>query len=255
MDHAFLPGLPATLIRAAYEAAPGNEIASGKFLSPESSSALVANTFGLFLSRPGDLPPLPGCSEPGWPAASVQLEAIVRFPWSGGRHPCLDVLVETETALIGIESKRYEPFRSKSETALSDAYWRAVWGDAMAGYERVRDELRPGALSFRHLDAGQLVKHAFGLRTAVHRPGSCYRKRPVLLYLHAEPAVWPDGRIISDAEIELHRVEVGRFAEMVVNDEVLFRSCTYRQLFAAWNESGTDDLRAHTEALMARFAW
>jgi len=31
--------------------APGNEIESGKFASPESSAALVANAFGLFLDE------------------------------------------------------------------------------------------------------------------------------------------------------------------------------------------------------------
>ena len=44
------------MVRAAYAAARGNEIASGKFVRPESSSALVANTFGLSLDRPADMP-------------------------------------------------------------------------------------------------------------------------------------------------------------------------------------------------------
>jgi len=131
MDELFLPGLPVDLIRAAYAGAPGNEIESGKLASPESSAALAANTFGLFLDRPAQLPPLPGGQDWGWPALSVRLEAIVRFPWQGGRHPCLDVLVETATTLIGIESKRYESFRGKSEPDFSEAYWRPVWGEAL----------------------------------------------------------------------------------------------------------------------------
>ena len=46
------------------------------------------------------------------------------------------MLVETNGALIAIESKRYEPFRkTKSQTLWSDAYWREVWGPHMAGYE------------------------------------------------------------------------------------------------------------------------
>src|SRR5690606_23597825 len=56
MARALLPGLPIDLIQTCYTAAPGNEIASGKFASPDSSSALVANTFGLFQLRPADLP-------------------------------------------------------------------------------------------------------------------------------------------------------------------------------------------------------
>ena len=54
-DEFFLPGLPIADIRAAYLTAPGNEIESGKFSSPESSAALVANAFGLFLNSPGGL--------------------------------------------------------------------------------------------------------------------------------------------------------------------------------------------------------
>lgn len=61
MASALLPGLPIDLIRACYAGAPGNEIASGKFANPESSAALAANTFGPFLVRPADLPPVPGC--------------------------------------------------------------------------------------------------------------------------------------------------------------------------------------------------
>lgn len=80
MSEQFLPGIPVQLVRAAYAAAPGNEIDSGKFASPESSAALVANTFGFFLDRPADLPSLGLEQDWAWPPASVQLEAIVRFP-------------------------------------------------------------------------------------------------------------------------------------------------------------------------------
>ena len=116
--------------------AAGNEIALGKFDHPESSAALAVNTMGYFLIRAADLPPIPGLDDAGWPARSVMLEANVRFPWKGGRHPWLDALVTTRRALIGIESKRYEPFRREygPKTRFSDAYWRPVWGDQMSGY-------------------------------------------------------------------------------------------------------------------------
>lgn len=254
MDEAFLPGLPVDLIRAVYAAAPGNEIESGKFASPESSAALAANTFGLFLDRPGDLPPLPRTEHDGWPATAMQLEAILRFPWRGGRHPCLDVLVETRTALIGIESKRYEPFRPKPESSLSEAYWRPVWGEAMGGYARIRDGLREGSVAFTHLDAAQLVKHAFGLRTAVHRETRFQGKRPILFYLHAEPRSWPDGRPISPANIEAHHAETRRFAEIVAGDEVTFRFCSYDDLLTRWEQHAAGEICAHARAVRGRFA-
>jgi hypothetical protein len=254
MDDIFLPGLPVDLIRAAYAAAPGNEIDSGKLESPESSAALVANTFGLFLSEPEALPPLSGSENCGWPALSVRLEAVVRFPWKGGRHPCLDVLIETEKCLIGIESKRYEPFRSKSKAVFSEAYWRPVWGDAMAGYEHVRDDLRDENTTFMHLDAAQLIKHAFGLRTEVHRNKDFPGKQAVLLYLYAEPTQWPDGRLISDDDIDRHRSEISRFSEIVADDEVVFRSCSYGELLTQWDQASNQAIRRHSQAIKERFS-
>src|SRR4051812_27050835 len=120
-DNLFLQGLPVEAIRQAYLKAPGNELLSGKLASPESSAALVANAFGFFLNAPAKLPPLPSTADCSWPAASLDLETFVRFPWAGGGHPCLDVLIVTPDTLIGIESKRYEPFREREGIELSEA--------------------------------------------------------------------------------------------------------------------------------------
>lgn len=260
MDDTLLPGLPIELIRAAYAAAPGNEIGSGKFSSPESSAALVANTFGFFLGRDSSLPPIPHGEDLGWPASLVTLETIVRFPWRGGRHPCLDVLVTTQTCLVGIESKRFEPFRPKIQEPLSDAYWRPVWGAAMKGFERVRNGIRDQTLVFSRLDAAQLLKHAFGLRTQAARLHENAMRpnenamRPILFYLYAEPQRWPDQRIISDAARHEHRAEISRFADLVAGDEVTFRSCSYRELLVGWLASPCAKIRAHSEAVSGRFA-
>lgn len=152
MPSAFFDYLPVERILDAFSKAPGNEIDSEKLSSPESSAALAANTFGLFLDRPRDLPPIPGVESCGWPATVVALERCVRFPWSGGRHPWLDAFVETATDIIGIESKRYEPFRHKAMGSFSKAYWRTVWGDRMGPFERMRDRIAAGEARFERLD-------------------------------------------------------------------------------------------------------
>ena len=59
MKRPFLPYLPVEKICNALAKAPGNELNSGKISSPESSAALAANTFGLFLDRPSELPAIP----------------------------------------------------------------------------------------------------------------------------------------------------------------------------------------------------
>ena len=249
-----MPGLPGDIIRAAYLNAPGDEIGSGKFANPKSSAALVANTFGLFLENPALLPPLPDTADCGWPAESIALEAILRFPWSGGRHPCLDVLIVTRSALIGVESKRFEPFRSKKEADMSEAFWRQVWGTEMLGYERCRNELRDGTTSLARLDAAQLIKHAFALRTAVHHEGRWAGKRPILYYLYAEPEAWPVDKAPVPLEDRVqHRAELTRFAEAVNGSEVSFRSCSYAELLASWQAQPSEVVRAHAAAVCKRF--
>ncbi|MBS0412652.1 MAG: hypothetical protein JSR86_22235 [Proteobacteria bacterium] len=56
----------------------------------------------------------------------------MRFPWRGGLHPWLDVGVQTAERHIGIESRRYEPFRDCKKATFSAAYYRPIWGQAMA---------------------------------------------------------------------------------------------------------------------------
>ena len=251
-----LPGLPVDLIYGAYASAPGGEIESGKFGSPESSAALAANTFGLFLESPAGMPTLPGCDDLDWPALSLQLEGIARFPWSGGRHPCLDALIRTRSALIGVESKRYEPFRPRKAEKLSDAYWRPVWGSQMRGYEAIRDGLRDGSLKFARLDAVQLVKHAFGLRTMALRLSTDTKVRPVLVYLFAEPPAWPGEhqKRITSEDRKQHREEIARFAAFVAGDEVAFRSISYERLLDSWLRSPRDRVTAHARAIHERFS-
>ena len=251
----FLRGVPSADIERILDAAPGDEIGSGKFDSPESSAALAANVFGFFLHRPQDLPPLPGCPDTQWPARSLSLETTIRFPWRGGRHPVLDCLVATPSTLIGIESKRFEPYRDSKAADFSKAYWRPVWGDRMKGYERVRDSLHENARQYHFLDAAQLVKHAFGLRAEVHRPGRHRGLRPVLFYVHAEPEFWPGtGKRVDEDERAGHREEIARFSHLVKGDEVAFVPCAYRGLLEPWRDDCGEEIGAHAEAVMARFS-
>jgi hypothetical protein len=244
---ALLDHLPKDAILARYQAAGGQELVSGKFANPESSAALVANAFGLFGERP-DLLSLPGESLGGREAQTVALEAQMWFPWSGGLHPWLDVGVQTAERLIGIESKRYEPFRDHKTVTFSAAYARPVWGQAMGPYEAMRDALSAGR-RFAFLDAAQLVKHAFGLRTEGQRTG----RQAVLCYLYAEPRAFPDGRAIPAAAIQGHRDEVASFTADVSSAvaDVAFCSLSYAQLLQHW--AAQPKLADHAAALAARF--
>ena len=242
----FLPGVPADLVTACLSRAPGNEIRSGKFSSPESSSALAANGFGWFMERAGKLPPLPGLA--GWPAKRVEVEAEMRFPWAGGRHPWLDAVIETSSSLIGIESKRYEPFRPAKTNSFADGFDRPVWGDQMERYSSLRRTLVNGAKRFDALDAVELIKNAYGLRTQAKALG----KRPVLIYLYAEPAEWANGRAVDADRIALHRADIARFAGIVEGDEVSFGAVTWADLLKIWAASAGS--APHAARMQERFA-
>ncbi len=240
----FLSGVPEKLVRAALTKAGGNEIESGKLDSQESSAALAVNAFGWFIERPDDLPPFPGLADLRWPAVRVDVERQMPLPWRGGRHPWLDAAVETSSHVIGIESKRFEPFRDAKTVNLSDAYDRDVWGDQMTPFTAMRDRLRAGDGAYHHLDAAQLVKHAFGLVSEGRRLG----KAPVLLYLYAEPTHRGVSSIPITA-IERHRAEIAEFGASVADAEVRFAACSWREWLVGW----TDDAREHADALAERF--
>ena len=255
MSERFLPGVPCDLIEEMFASAPGNEIESGKFDHPESSARLAANAFGYFVRQPGLLPPLPGCDDERWPATRVALEETVSFPWSGGRHPVLDVLVETPSAVIGIESKRFEPFRRpRRRPAFSDTYMRPEWGDRMKGYQYIRDDIRQEDGRAVGLDCAQLVKHALALRTKVHRAETARRPKPILFYVYAEPGCWPMTKEpVRPESNSVHRRQVRDFAERVEGDEVRFVHCTYRQILSYWKVRGSPEVRWHAAEVLKAF--
>lgn len=168
----------------------------------------------------------------------------MRFPWRGGEHPWLDAGVETTTHLLGVESKRFEPFRDKPGVDFSFAYDRDVWGERMAPFTTMRDALRAGRRRYAHLDAAQLVKRAFGLVTEGRRIG----KAPVLLYLYAEPDRRGTTPIPAEAHAR-HRAEIASVAAAVADAEVRFAACSWHEWLADW----TGSARGHADALLDRF--
>ncbi len=244
-DLDLLDGVPEPLVRAQLLAGAGQELTSSKFASPRSSAALAANAFGWFLERPALLPPFPGTEQLDWPAQDIMLERVMRFPWSRGTHPHLDAGVETAACLIGVESKRYEPFLDKKAASFSSTYDRD-WGTGLAPFAALMAMLRQNGTAFRHLDAAQLIKHVFGLATEAARVG----KQPVLIYLYAEPVSFEARRIPAQA-IAAHRDEVARFGDAVAGASVRFVATTWRAWLERYDAEG---VRGHAERVGTRFA-
>jgi hypothetical protein len=248
----FLPTLPREALAARYLRAPGNEVESGKFFSPKSSAALAANAFGYFLEHAASLPPLPGTESESWPASEVLPEQVLRLPWRGGRHPCLDVVVRTPSALIGIESKRYEPHGPKPKKQHSTAYERDVWGGRMTRYQAMWNAFVAGQVDFGPLDVAQLLKHALAIRARInsaHDPD--YGRSGILCYVYADPVAWPDGRPVDTDERAAHQQAIQAFADAIAGDEVRFVAMNYTRLLESWKANGSPDVIAHARAVEA----
>ena len=125
----------------------------------------------------------------------------------------------------------------------------------MAGYESIRNLYRQNAAPFRMLDAAQLVKHAFGLRSEAERRRLADNPRaPILYYQYAEPASWPrNGQAIDPEAHEAHRKEIELFARMVAGDEVGFLWCSYVDLLADWKQHPSALIRHHADAITEHF--
>lgn len=241
----FLPNVPVDHVLKRLQLAGGKEIESGKLASPQSSAALVIDAFAPYIHAPLDLPYFTGLEISDWPASFVDIEYSARFPWRGGRHPWLDAVVKTSQYLIGIESKRFEPYRDAKSVTLSEAYWRDVWGDKMAAYELLRNDLNSKHIKYKYLDAAQLVKHAFGLRTdAVMRLGV----KPILVYLHVNsPRNSPvkiTAKMIAD-----HQDEIDDFSKRVKSAEVEFFALSYSD----WLTAFTGKHAEHAKALNKKY--
>jgi hypothetical protein len=107
----------------------------------------------------------------------------------------------------------------------------------------MRLALTEGRQAYRHLDAVQLVKHAYGLRTQ----GLKRARGAVLVYLFAAPAAWANGKAVDPAAIARHQAEIADFAKAVKGDAVTFVPLRWSDLLAQWAREPA--LFAHATAL------
>jgi hypothetical protein len=251
LDRGLLPHLDRERILPHYQASPGNEVTSGKFENSHSSAALAANFFGFFVDRPADFPGLPD-SPIKEPITSLLPEQCLRFPWARGRHPWLDAVIIADNTIMAVESKRYEPFRPKRPGHFADAYFNHDWGAGLAHFAALRDIIANGSILFRHLDAVQLIKHAFGVATQARKSG----RNPILYYLYAEPNHWLDGgrTPVLESARSMHRSEIAKFANLVAGDEVRFVSGNYVDALSIVAQSPQSDIRSHADAVAVAFA-
>jgi hypothetical protein len=245
-----LPGIDPQWCEAELEEGAGKELA-GKFRAAYSSSALAVNTFARLKTACRDLTvgDWSGCEffrfEAKCPAGII------------GRHglespPHLDLLArsapseppgERTCSMLAIESKCTEHLKSR-KPKFSPAYGEYIReGDARrkSPWFELMQQMR--ATDYCHLDAAQLIKHAFGL---VHSFPDC---DVTLLYLYWEPKNADDLSEFKD-----HQDEIRRFEEQVKGSAPLFRPMSYRELWEDWSRTLSPPwLREHVKALRDRY--
>lgn len=232
-----MPGVGREDFEADLMAGDGNELA-GKFRAAHSSSALAVNCFAPFRRHPTDLRLLEAAGFEG-----LRFERKCPTGLRGGRAPNLDVLVEGQDGVIGIESKLVE-FLALHRADFSPAYEQQIQDDRREqGWFREMLRLMQAPEAYQLLDAAQLIKHAFGL-------GHVYRGRPVtLLYLFWEPADAAGHPVFAR-----HRDEIAAFAERVAGSTPPFAAMSYPELWERWDGDAPAWLAEHLSALRARYA-
>lgn len=236
LEHNLLPGVHVSQFKSDVRSGAGNELRD-KFLAPYSSSALAVNSFARFK----------GCE------SQIRIDRRTGFdclrferPFPtglGGTAPHLDVVLSGHGGTLAIESKCTEHMATK-RALFSDSYDRLVrsnrqskaWLDEM-------NAIRLGRRNYAHLDAAQLIKHAFGL---AHSGDA---RSASLLYLHWEPL---NSALVP--ELSAHRRELRAFAEHVAGGSLRFHAMSYRELWGQW--AGLDEpswLREHVARLRGRY--
>ena len=227
-----VPGVTTEMVQDDYRNGSGQEWLR-KFRAIHSSAALAANSFGRWKREPGKLKII-GCT--GFSSPKLESQCHTGL---GGTPPNLDVLLESPTVVIGIESKLLEPLKlikplfSASYTLENLPLCEKAWWDALTQTKRM-----PPC----HLDVAQLIKHYLGLRKVYPNGRQVY-----LVYLF-----WKPVNADSIPEYARHAEELKDFENLVAEGkEVSFIAMDYLRLCESW--SIDRDMGSHAESLQNRY--
>jgi len=230
--------------KAAFDNGSGSELrdrltSPAKMRALHSSSALAVNFFDTWIGKGADTLAQVLDLEPN----PIDIRFEGQYPTGlPGNPPNLDVIIEFENDfVVGIESKFTEWLTPKSvaKAPFKDKYFpdgSGVWEKVgLTETQRLANDIQSKALTFRHLDAPQLMKHALGLAT---HQGSAFR----LYYIYFDA----EGN-----EATAHRLEISTFSERL-SSELGFKAISYQNLLMKMQKcSGVPS--AYLEYLCGRY--
>lgn len=210
--------------KRAFENGSGSELEDGprspaKMKALHSSSALAVNFFDYWVGQ--DTAPLLSAMGIANGESSLDVRFEEQYPTGlPGTPPNLDVaLVREDAHVFGIESKFTEWLtpKSQSKPPFKSKYFPdgpGVWSAVgLSAAQALAESMQSRKISFRHLGAAQLLKHALGLASHL---GSNFS----LVYIYFDA---------PGTESELHRAEISQFSENV-GTELRFIALTYQEL-------------------------
>lgn len=236
-----LPNVDAEDIASAYRKGAGKELEK-KARAIHSSSILVMNTFAPFRNHPKQLV-IDGFRNFEKPNLEYPLPSGL-----DGIPPHLDVFISAPDRAVAVESKFTEPLQEK-KPEFRDSYfgprakhlpWDEYWRQEM---QAVRD----GKISYRYLDAAQLIKHAFGLSKWMTEDTE--RRSTTLLYLYWMPTNGNALELYRD-----HAAEIRMLRDRVSGGSIRFCALTYSKLWDSWDSPTAPAwLKKHVGLLRARY--
>ena len=214
-EHNLISDLRIADFRDELQGGSGHELEE-KFRAVHSSAALVVNTFGIWKNSAHILEL---CGVAGFDKITFERKCPTGLR---GAPPNIDLIVESQSTVIGIESKltdhldlarpKFRPSYNRDNLPyVEDKWWKVL--------ENNRTGIR------QYLDVAQLIKHYVGLRNQKEFQG----RNIILYYLFWEPKNWSD----KDAFIT-HRKEIRSFAEQVENTSIRFMANSYPELWYKW---------------------
>jgi hypothetical protein len=211
------------------------------FCSVRSSCALAVSVFGAWRLRPCTLllAGLGGFDKLRFEMQFPIVEDERRTP------PNLDLVVWRPDRVVAVESKFVEQIAPTHTASFASIYAEAIAAAHPSWRARVA-LLRASPDEYRFFNAAQIVKHYLGLKA--DRPQLVGERKTILLYVYWEPADPETHRFFAR-----HRAEVAHFADGLADEQIEFRSLSYRELWAQWRAAGGGERRRHVEALETRY--
>ena len=248
LDDCLVKGITRNLFENDLAGGNGSELkerskAPAKFKSVGSSCALAVNSFA-FWKKQGKINGLQLLGHKNF--TELKFEGKVPNGFRGA-NPNLDVMIKGGDVRIGIESKFLEPISGKKQS-FSEVYKLIKGNDSRRNtkWYEVMDGINRKKYHFSHLDAAQLIKHAYGLCYNNQNSNSnCNgsRDKNILLYVYWKPRQTMAVYQTHDRELEI-------FKNLVKGDKFLdFKAMTYDELWRQWRNLQVDGIADHCSRL------